>query len=253
MTDTQTVQKSQLSLETISVAIGIGAPYALAATASYEMGYLDSFGLTYQDVSLSLADLSVNSLLWLPFAICAVLIVLWASSTPTSTATNSKSALSRISRFVNSTPGLTICALIFYAINGSSAFPFLLYAAITIFGDFVIIALMKNPTLENVPSHLRMLLCYAILFLALLFYVGNMMAKSAIGKHPNANISLVGERKSIRASILQSFERGYLISDGTPFYIKRDSVQDIHFDPKTEKVGLPCYWFNVLCPPKSSG
>ncbi|ESQ82027.1 hypothetical protein AEAC466_19100 [Asticcacaulis sp. AC466] len=238
------LQDHRLDAQAITAWITCMTAASILASIVFEVGYLKGLHLDTNQVSLSFSDLSIGTLIWLPRVVPYAIVI---SSTLADDLTGrASSGLSRKSKIIFvAIVGVTM--LLIYAALGSQADPFVTLCYFVFFVFAFNILLNSASVVELLPKGVRVLLNTFVPLLCMLYIFAYNSAPKVPAPLTYSTVRL--EKGELKGAVLRSYERGYIVYDGTAHFVSRDKVTSIDLTHHTsDLVGIPCRYFNVLCP-----
>ncbi len=242
-----------IKLENLPVILAAIGAACFTMSGIYEFAFLRVLGLSFSDVSISVADISADTLIWFPAAVVGIVfmipIIMYAPREKLNYQGRSKFV-----KFLHNSSGNSGLSIKFAAIIG-----FLSYI---IFGDDEHIALVgalalsANIALSHVIFQDKIfgrnpIISICIIAFSIsatgLYLLGNTAGEKAL-EAPKNSIIYQDNHPPIKAHLARAYDKGYLIITSTPVYISRGNVRQIEINSHPlDRIGVPCYLFKKMC------
>ncbi len=246
-----------LPIEKIGAWLAVAASLSVATSALVEWSYLKGVGASIVQIPFGISDLTVGAIRWAPwiFIVIAahVLGMTLASSDHIENAFDAieNNKIHKIKRiFFDYTIYIRIIfytLALLYVIFYTQYYIFLLSGLIAAWIELIYAFFLKTNFGKKINRPSRFVIVLGGLFMLAVHGVFYQQGMDDIQGVNPSKIDLT-DSKTLVGKVLRSYDAGFLIYTDRPIFVRRDHVNDIQFPPPPPIVGLPCYFWNVLCP-----
>jgi hypothetical protein len=234
---------SGITLEKLSVLIGIATAIAFVTSAIFEYTYLSKLGVRLNRLPLTFSDISKDVLIWLP-ATGGIII----SSYTSDALARYVNPSNRLVSFANGYRLFYIFLILLYPMLGDNGSPFAISGMLFMFADVLALRLMHGDMKDKFKYKEKQFVVTTILLLSSIIVYAFYSASTDI-KEKGGDQIFVSGGGVISAKILRSYEEGYLIYADKPQFLYKSEIKSIVYrDSPVRKVGIPCRFANLLCP-----